>query len=158
MKLEGFNLLADDGKTEVPIEDIHRFTVFHKTYENGLKIKAYVNPELCTVIDNEGNILKEGKYSDFQVYEKDIYLSNMGRSEKISKEIANGFLVLGKYNKCRPKLMAHLKKHGNSKQANAFVQTGQNSGYAITSNYMELHTATEAENEKDINGFKFNLC
>ena len=133
-------LMADNGETIIPIEDIDRFVVFHERYQNGSKLKAYVKPELCTVIDSDGTVLKEGKYKDFKIYECDKYYagSRLGSTEKISREIANSFLVLGKYNKCRQKLITKVKKKAEQKQNKNVVMTGMNSGFVVNSNYLVL--------------------
>ncbi len=133
-------LISEDGETQVLLSDIHKFTVFHKTYENGLKLKAYVNPDLCTVIDDMGEVIKKGKYEHFQVYEHDKFCagSRPGSRERISREISNGFIVLGKYNKCRTKLMNKVKKEAKTKQNNSVVMTGMSSGYAVHNSYLEL--------------------
>jgi len=133
-------LISEDGTTSVPMEDIDRFTVYHEAYQNGLKLKAYVKPELCTVVDHVGKTLKEGKYKDFIVHEKDIYCSGdrLGSTRKISRECRNMFLVLGKYNKCRQKLMNKVRKDGEVNTTSHVTMTGVSSGYSNTSNHIVL--------------------
>ena len=142
-------LITDDRKTEVPIEDIDRFVVYHERYQNRNKLKAYVKCELCTVISNDELdenrqplILKKGKYSQFKIYERDIYCagSRLGSREKISREVSNSFKIIGKFNKCRTKLMKQVLKDGERKQNKNVVMTGLNSGFTVTSNYIIYKT------------------
>ena len=120
------SITGDDGKKEIPFEDIDYFMAEHQQNQNGLIIKAVIRKELCS----QPKTIGLTTYYDQWTEKKYPYNAS--------------YQILGKYNKCRARLISLVKKKGVPKTASSMVQTGQNTGFAVHHNYIILD-ANEVE-------------